>query len=264
MKFTISILLFVIGQFAYAQEEKSSAKETVVVEAAEKDAKPKVERDFKPSAVNVGIEGIGLGRTGISSGFTQLEAQADIDFDRYFFVVDLGHERNSITNDAFNYSNNGNYLRMGVQVNMMPYNPNRNFFFFGFRYARSHFSDEIQYTEDFDKWGQKNISLSNNGVSAQWYEMTMGLKVKIFERLYFGYTLRYKVGKKMSGFDELMPRNIPGFGRASKSSKKFCYGGITADDESGNRLSWFRLYRGLWDWRCFLHDGNYVFHCWFQ
>lgn len=218
MKFIISILLFLICQFAYGQEENPTAKETVTTEVAEKDAKPKVERDFKPSAVNVGMEGIGLGRTGISSGFTQLEAQADIDFDRYFLVVDLGHERNSIANDAFNYSNNGNYLRIGVQVNMMPYNPNRNFFFFGFRYAKSNFSDQIHYSKAFEKWGQKDISLANNGVSARWYEMTMGLKVKVLERLYFGYTLRYKIGKKMSGFDELMPRNIPGFGRASKSS----------------------------------------------
>ncbi|MEQ6121087.1 DUF6048 family protein [Reichenbachiella sp. MALMAid0571] len=211
--------MLAVCQFAYAQEEKLPAKETTATPKTDsKDSKPKVERDFKPSAVNVGMEAIGLGRTAISSGFTQLEAQADIDFDRYFFVVDLGHERNSIANDEFNYSNKGNYIRMGVQVNMMPYNPDRNFFFFGFRYARSNFSDEIQYTGDFDKWGQKSISLANNGVSARWYEMTMGLKVKVFERLYFGYTLRYKIGKKMTGFDELTPRNIPGFGRADKNS----------------------------------------------
>lgn len=199
---------------ADAEEQVKEKKE----KKDEKEKKEKVPRDFKPSVVKLGLETIGLGRTATSSGFTQLEGQADIDFDRYFFVIDLGHEKNSIANDEFKYSNNGTYFRTGIQINMMPYNKDRSFFFFGFRYARSLFSDEIEFIDDFDKWGQKSIEFKNNNLTATWYEVNMGMKVKVAERLYFGYTVRYKLNKSMKGFDNLTPRNIPGYGRAGKSS----------------------------------------------
>lgn len=225
LRYIISIiLLLAISQTTFAQEqdgpaiEEGAETDVELDEKEKKEKKEKIPRDFKPSAVKVGLETIGLGRTVTSSGFTQFEGQADIDFDRYFFVLDLGHEKNSIANNEFNYTNNGNYIRAGVQINMMPYNQDKSFFFFGFRYARSLFSDQIAYTEDFDKWGQRNIEYKNPNLTATWYEVNMGMKVKVFERLYFGYTVRYKLNKSIKGFDSLMPRNIPGFGRADKSS----------------------------------------------
>ncbi|MFY0654166.1 MAG: hypothetical protein JXQ96_19170 [Cyclobacteriaceae bacterium] len=232
MKFIFSIILIYICHLAWSQETVPGVEQPVQTtdEEAEKGKnkkgekedkksdKEKREADFKPSAVNVGIEGLGIARSLSSPGFYQFEGQADIDFDRYFFVLDLGRESNSISNDNFNYSNSGNYFRTGIQVNMMPYNPNRNFFFLGFRYARSSFRDDISYIDSFEKWGDKTLNFENKGVSARWFELNMGMKVKVFERLYFGYTIRYKMAKKMTGYGELNPRNIPGFGRGDKSS----------------------------------------------
>lgn len=184
----------------------------------QKKIKEKIERDFKPSAINFGLDVLGLARTSLSTGFTRIEAQGDIDIDKYFFVLDLGHEATSISNSDFSYSNSGNYFRAGIQANIMPYNPNRDFLFVGLRYARSQFSDEIVFQNEFDKWGEKIFSYKNNGLTAHWWEVTLGMKVKVLERLYFGYTIRYKLAKNISGFGELIPRNLPGFGRADKSS----------------------------------------------
>ena len=221
MKFIFSISLFLISIACFAQEDRKIESDTLKITIdpnKQKINKEKIERDFKPSAVNIGLDVLGLARTATSKGYSKFEAQADIDLDRYFFVIDLGHEESALSNGDFSSANSGNYFRAGVQVNMMPYNPNRNFFFVVLRYARSYFSDNIIYKNNFDKWGEKQLSFENEGLSARWLEMTMGMKVKVFERLYFGYTIRYKMAKKISSFEELIPGNIPGFGAADKSS----------------------------------------------
>ena len=215
-------MTFAINSFGQKKLDQIEMEaDSISIEQIEEDKKPvkeKVIRDFKPSAVNFGLEVLGLARTITSSGFSQFEAQGDIDFDRYFFVVDIGREQNSLSNSDFNYLNRGSYFRTGIQINMMPYNPDRNFMFFGFRYARSIFSDEIAYEFEYDKWGQQVFDSKNDGVSARWFELNMGMKVKVHKNIYFGYTLRFKLARKLTGYNELVPRNIPGFGRAIKTS----------------------------------------------
>ena len=197
------------------QTESPIAGDSLISSSSrEKDLK--VERDFKPSAVKIGVDALAFGRTVTTSGFSQYEIQSDIDFDRYFFVVDIGRESNSLSNSEFSYSNSGNYFRLGLQVNMMPYNVDRSFFFFGFRYARSNFSHELNYVGSFDNWGNQNFDISNGSLSARWFETNMGMKVKVFENIFFGWTIRFKIAKKISGISDLEPRNIPGFGLADK------------------------------------------------
>jgi hypothetical protein len=221
LKYIFSISLLLIAILCSAQDKIEVEPDTISISLdpkKQKKIKEKIERDFKPSAINFGLDVLGLARTSLSTGFTRIEAQGDIDIDKYFFVLDLGHEATSISNSDFSYSNSGNYFRAGIQANIMPYNPNRDFLFVGLRYARSQFSDEIVFQNEFDKWGEKIFSYKNNGLTAHWWEVTLGMKVKVLERLYFGYTIRYKLAKNISGFGELIPRNLPGFGRADKSS----------------------------------------------
>ena len=221
LKYIFSISLLLISTLCFAQDVIKAEPDTISISIdpkKQKKPKEKIERDFKPSAINFGLDVLGLARTSTSAGFTRIEAQGDIDIDRYFFVLDMGHEATSISNSNYSYSNSGNYFRAGIQANMMPYNPNRDFLFVGLRYARSRFSDEIVFQDEFDKWGAKNFSFKNNGLTARWWEVTLGMKVKVLKSLYFGYTIRYKLAKKISDFGELIPRNLPGFGRADKSS----------------------------------------------
>ncbi len=224
LKYISSVLLMLGWLGAVYAQDKPSTDSTRVATLSDKEKK-KAERkkyrvplDMKPSAVKVGTDIIGLARTGTSTGFTHLEGQFDIDFHRYFAVLDVGHERNAIVGEEYNYTNRGNYVRGGVQINMMPYNVDKSFFFLGFRYAHASFSDEVAFTKSFDRWGEKQLTFSNNQLTARWYELNMGMKVRVVKNLFFGYTIRYKMGRKLRGVETLQPRNIPGYGRADKSS----------------------------------------------
>ena len=53
-------------------------------------------------------------------------------------------------------------------------------------------------------------------VNAWWIELTAGLKVKIWKMLWFGYTGSLKFALSSDGTDEMLPHDVPGFGRTNK------------------------------------------------
>jgi hypothetical protein len=90
--------------------------------------------------------------------------------------------------------------------------------FFGIRYARSIFSDELKYQttavlQSETGWPSTEEVASNTNVKANWLEMTTGLKIRIFKGLYAGFTARYKFLKKLRDVENLKPYYIPGFGK---------------------------------------------------
>ncbi|MBU2915324.1 MULTISPECIES: DUF6048 family protein [Reichenbachiella] len=174
-------------------------------------------RDWKPSEFFIAADVVGLGR--LASGDVQTEFQAKIDFDFYYLAVDAGRTVLSSSGDGFDYSSKGNFFRVGPQINLIPYNKNRNVICFGLMYAQSDFSDKIDYSltaEDF--WTEKQLAFSNDDLQARWLEATMGLNVRIAGPLYMGYTIRFKLAKDLDGVDTLEPFEIPGYGEASKTS----------------------------------------------
>lgn len=197
LKFTSSILLLFLVNISLAQ---------------------KAERDYKPSAIRVGANAFGLLQTAYKGDFTRIEGQMDIDLHHMFFVMDLGYEKNLSSSNDFNYENKGSYYRIGIQANIQPYNENRNVLFFGLRYARASFKDKLDFTNSTDLFGNTQFSLVNDNLRANWLELNMGMKVKIAQQLYFGYTIHFKFGQAFSGNGELTPSVVPGFGKSNKSS----------------------------------------------
>lgn len=200
MKYISSILLLFLVSISIAQKTE------------------KIKKDYKPSAIRIGGNISGLIKNVIDNNFNKIEGQTDIDFHNFFFVVDFGYEKNLFSSGNYNYENKGNYYRIGVQANIQPYNLNRNVFFFGLRYARSQFEDNLNFINFTDKFGNAQFSLSNDNLKAKWFELNTGLKVKIIKQFYFGYTIHFKFIQSFSGNGELIPKNIPGFGKSDKKS----------------------------------------------
>lgn len=221
-RYIVSIAFLVLSCDLLAQPGEIALKRDSISGASvagPKVKKPRVKRDFKPSSFKVGGDVLGFGRSLIESDYTHYEAQFDVDFHRYFFVVDVGRQEHSFSGSSFAYSNDGNYFRVGIQANMTQFNEDRNVIFFGLRYARSNFSDKLNFTQATDHWGSGDIALNNNGLSARWFELNTGMKVRVTGQLYLGYTIRFKLAKSMSQpTSTLQPYTIPGFGLASKGS----------------------------------------------
>ena len=120
-------------------------------------------------------------RTLTDDKFKGYEFSADIDFYRYYFVAEAGHWARDLQTDLEEYTNRGNYFRVGVDMNFLKKDPDKNMFFFGIRYGHGKFSENLAITSVDEVWGTSTDSYVNTDVKANWTELTTGLKVKMFE-----------------------------------------------------------------------------------
>src|SRR5690606_36110636 len=108
--------------------------------------------------------------------------------------------------------------RAGVDVNFLRYDPQRNVFFIGFRYARGKFSDNFEYITLDPVWGAIHGGEESTDARARWMDLTTGIRVKIWSFLWLGYTGRLKFGLEPFGTDSLIPHDVPGFGKTFKET----------------------------------------------
>jgi len=184
---------------------------------------------YAPTAVKIGGDPGTLGYMIFSKKRGFFEAEADIDIDRFFIVANYGLSSFDLEEDTYTYENNGSYLRLGADVNLMYKDQHLNIAFFGLRYASSSFNDKLDYDtkaiiQSEIGWPSTRESVSNAKVKANWFEMVSGLKVRVVKQLYMGFTVRFKFMKKLNGIEELRPYYIPGFGKnINKSAFGFNY-----------------------------------------
>lgn len=173
---------------------------------------------YIPTGIRVGVDAITTGKNYWQDNFTGFEYVADVDFYRYFLVAEVGKWGKTITAQDRVYENDGRYFRIGADVNFLVNDPSRNVFFLGMRYARGNFSETLQHTETNPAWNDQIVVLTNNDIKSRWLELTGGLKVKIWEWLWLGYTGRFKFALKTSGEGQLIPYDVPGYGRTFNNS----------------------------------------------
>lgn len=195
------ISLFVIllcGQSLLAQQKKAPA--------------PK--KDFSPAAIRFGTDLIDLGKTFGGKTFSGYEINTDVGFANYYLTADVGSWAKNLSINNGSYSNSGTYYRLGVDVNFLGKDPDRNMFFLGFRIGHSNFNEKLTYqASSLQLFSPATITTSNPNVSGGWAEITTGLRVKIWKSLWMGYTARMKFSPSTKGSDPTMaPYDMPGYG----------------------------------------------------
>jgi hypothetical protein len=178
---------------------------------------------YLPSAVRVGVDPGTLYYMIFSQKRNFFEAEADIDIDRFFLVGNYGTTDYTLEKPTFLYENSGTYFRVGADINFMHEDPHDNVAFWGLRYASASFKDELDYQTDAviqseTGWPNTMESIENNSLSARWFEMVGGMKIKVVKQLYLGFTVRYKLFMKTSGAQDMKPYYVPGFGKNIKRS----------------------------------------------
>lgn len=199
----VTIVFVSISPTAFGQKVDSAAKE---------------KKDFFPTGVRVGTDVISLIRTQTEKGFSGYEFNADIDFYRYYLTVDLGKWERKLSTDADVYANEGNYIRVGVDVNFLKKDPDKNMFFFGARYGWGTYSEVLSTSIDDPFWPDGIITYTNNDIKASWAELTTGLRVRMLKFFWMGYTARYKFGLNTNEPSGFASHDVPGYGKTGNQS----------------------------------------------
>ena len=177
------------------------------------------EKDTTPwivfQGVMAGYDAYGGIRSMVKDNFYTAEYTANIDLKRFILVADYGVYFHGIDSfPRYSYHIGGNFFRVGADANIIYKDPDHNVFSFGLRYGRAKFHDKIYYsvpTSDTTAIG--GLFGENIGQTANWLEMNMGMKVKIWKFFWMGYHTRLKFRLKFTP-DGLYPFEVPGYGRA--------------------------------------------------
>lgn len=195
------------GNQAFAQ----SAADTV--------ARDSVRNKFLPTGIRVGFDVINFAKSRLQDDYSGREFEGDVDFGRYYFALEYGNwGRNLVADSSATYANRGNYWRVGIDVNFLTHDPDRNNFFLGARYGRSVFSESMTILASDPFWGDVSDSFYHSGIKASWVELTTGLRVKIWKIFWLGYTARLKFGLSTDGSPEMLSYDVPGFGRTDRET----------------------------------------------
>lgn len=204
---TISFFFFVLAAFSQVADPKV---DSVAIDT--------VKNRFVPTGIRLGTDVISIIKSQRQENFNGWEVNADVDFHRYLLSVDYGTWARTFDGDSASYENDGKYWRAGVDVNFLKNDADRNVFFIGMRYGRATYNEAMSLIVEDSVWGVLDRSYENSDLTARWFELTAGLKVKIWKFLWLGYTARMKFGLNHDKGNEMLSHDVPGYGRTDKDT----------------------------------------------
>lgn len=190
--------MFCAGLTVSAQEKKKRDSVTV--------------RDFIPKAIRVGGDVVALVRSQYEDSYSGWEMNAEVDIHRYILAFETGNWQLDLNSEDGLYANKGTYFRIGADVNFIPRNPQGNILFLGARYGRSIFSESLTTMVSDPVWGDQEVQYNTDDANGRWFEVTGGLRVRLWKIVWLGYTARYKFGLATNGTDTMEPHDVPGYG----------------------------------------------------
>lgn len=171
---------------------------------------------FKPTGIRIGGDVVGLIKGIVVNDFKGWEVNADVDFRNYYLTVEKGYWQREVILKNGVYTNDGNYWRFGTDINMLKKDPVKNMYFFGFRIGHSNYNEQLTYIVTAKQFGTETITIENKHLTSNWFELTTGMKVKIYKGLWLGYTARLKLFPGLDKSPQLQSYDIPGYGLTFK------------------------------------------------
>ncbi len=208
LKYIFSISLFLSLFLSQAQEVTDQKKDSI------------------PSKVNryglrVGVDLFKLTRSLYDNDYKGIEFVGDYRLTKkHYLAAEIGNE-NKTTDDArLNFTTKGTFLKAGFDYNVYKNWLNmENIISFGLRYGVSSFSQQLNSYKIYNAnpyFGESPVlepAQKFNGLSASWVEVVVGMKAKVINNVYLGFSIRLNgliTNNKPTGFDNLY---IPGFNR---------------------------------------------------
>ena len=224
-KYIFSILLLVSFSVFSQQKEKEvkQLQPATVTDTATTPAVPVIKDRY---GLRVGIDLHRLSRSFYLDGFRGIEAVADYRLTKKMYAAaEVGNLKYTIDDAQLNFTTSGSYMKVGIDLNAYEnWLDMENMVYIGFRYGFSSFSQNLN---SYKIYQNTNIDDTGNyldevtvqtdkkygGLTAHWVEVVGGVKAKLFNNLFLGFSVRLNglvANTKPEGFDNLY---IPGFNR---------------------------------------------------
>jgi hypothetical protein len=218
LRFFISICLLLCFVGGFSQEGQ--------------EGKPEVENDSVVYKTNYGLR-VGLDiskpiRAGIQDFYSGFELVADYRLSKkWYLATEFGTEEQTTSEDFTNSTSKGQYIRLGMNFNS--YNnwlDMNNEIFLGFRYGFALFEQTLNSYEintGDTTFGSQTITtpITEDGLTAHWGEIMIGLKAEIYDNIFLGISGSYKLMVSIDDPDNFKSHFAPGFNRVYLSNTGF-------------------------------------------
>ncbi|MXN90550.1 hypothetical protein GR160_04875 [Flavobacterium sp. Sd200] len=224
----IGSLLLLLSFSVMAQQNEKQLPKTPADSVAVAAAPVKKDR----YGIRVGLDLYRLSRSFYEDGFRGIEVVADYRLTKkWYAAAELGNVKFTVDDTQLNFTTNGSYLKVGFDHNVYEnWLDMENMIYVGFRYGFASFSQNLNsykiyqnsalddiddtttptnYFDEVTVYTDRNYS----GLTAHWVELIGGVKAKLFNNLFLGFSVRLNgllSETKPSGFDNLY---LPGFNR---------------------------------------------------
>ncbi len=200
---------------------KKAAVTTKATVMAKKDSVAPPPLKTNRYGVRVGVDLFKLTRSFYDKDYKGLELVGDYRFDKkHYLAAEVGNENKTTDDDRLNFTTKGSYIKAGFDYNGYEnWLDMENIISIGLRYGFSTFSQELNNYKIYNSnpyFGETSSIASGqkfNGLSASWIEVVAGMKAKVFNNVFVGFSLRFNrliSNKKPANFENLY---IPGFNR---------------------------------------------------
>lgn len=202
-----SLLLILCSLSTVAQEQKTDTVATPVIP--------------QRYGIRFGVDLLKVARSVYDKDYKGFEIVGDYRLTKkYYLAGEIGNENKTTDDDQVNFTTKGTYFKVGFDYNAHEnWLDLENMIHLGLRYGVSSFSQELNNYKIYNPnpyWGQlppTNGGAQFEGLSAQWIEVVVGMKTRVFDNVFVGFSFRMNKlmsNKKPGGFDNLY---IPGFNR---------------------------------------------------
>jgi hypothetical protein len=139
-----------------------------------------------------------------------------------FLAAEIGSETTNLKTSTYDYSSSGGYTRIGVDYNYMKQidKDSKDKMFIGLRYGFTTFYHEANnITINDDTWGDLNgVSIPGSWIFANWVEVGTGMRARLFNNFYLGWSARMRIKLGATNDELLYPYTIPGYGKTWSST----------------------------------------------
>ncbi|TDE52989.1 DUF6048 family protein [Flavobacterium sp. GT3P67] len=171
--------------------------------------------------IRVGLDLFKLTRALYDKDYKGIEFVGDYRLTKkYFLAAEIGNENKTTDDDRVNFTTKGSYLKAGFDYNAYEnWLDMENIISIGMRYGFSTFNQQLNSYRIYNAnpyFGEVPVIPSGqkfDGLTASWIEVVAGVKAKVFNNIFVGFSLRLNrlvTNKEPENFSNLY---IPGFNR---------------------------------------------------
>lgn len=164
----------------------------------------------------------------VNADYNGLEFVADYRISKNWYIAaEIGTEEHRTKEDFFTAFTSGSYLRLGANYNVYKnWLDMNNEIFIGFRYGISAFDQTLEsFTiNSGDTYFLGDLNTANRvdtGLSSQWLEFMVGIKVETFKNFFVSFSGGYKLMVSVQDPDNFQSVYAPGFNRIYASNTGF-------------------------------------------